>query len=205
MLNTVGIIVVIIIIVFLIYILHTKSLDSFIVLLDDIVIPKDCYDYLVSNGSQFFLINTKKMLNGTSNPIAFNTKADAIKFLSTSTNCPDNIPFVDLTVKKKIEDPTVSYQRECNKKVSPKLFDLDVCGTYGSDADSLSGKIISRINKIENDKSIYANYDIETCMINKAIIEEPALDDTNFKDYFAKYFDRLNSGIDEEYLYISGR
>ena len=42
-------------------------------------------------------------------------------------------------------------------------------------------------------------------MINKAIDEEPKLDDTNFKDEFAKYFDRLNSNIDEEYLYISGR
>jgi len=204
MLNTVGIIVVIIIILCLIYVLHNKSLDTFIVLLDDIVIPKDCYDYLVSNGDKFFLINTKKMLDGTSNPLAFNTKAEAVKFLSKS-NCPDNIPFVDLTVKKKIEDPTVSYQRECNKKVSPNLFDLDVCGTYGSDADSLSGKIISRINKIENDKSVYANYDIETCMINKATKEDPSLDDTNFKDYFAKYFDRMNSSIDEEYLYISGR
>ena len=42
-------------------------------------------------------------------------------------------------------------------------------------------------------------------MINKANTEDPILEDTNFTDYFARYFDRLNSNIDEEYLYISGR
>ena len=61
------------------------------------------------------------------------------------------------------------------------------------------------INKIESDKAQYSNYDLETCMINKASKEDPKLDDTHFKDYFSKYFDRMNSNIDEKYLYISGR
>jgi len=46
---------------------------------------------------------------------------------------------------------------------------------------------------------------METCMINKAVIEDPKLDDTHFKEYYAKYFDRMNSEIDEQYLYITGR
>ena len=41
-------------------------------------------------------------------------------------------------------------------------------------------------------------------MINSATDTDPELDDTNFKDYFAKYFDRMNSNIDEKYLYITG-
>lgn len=204
MLNTSGVIVIIIMLIFLIYLLRGQSLDNFIVFLDDVIIPDTCYNYLVTNGSKFFLLNTKKMLDGVSNPMSFDTKIAAQEYLK-SAKCPENIPFVDLVMRKKLEDPTVSYQRECNKKVAPNIFDLDVCGVYASDIDTLTGKYISKLNQIENDRKLYANYDAESCMINKATSENQSLDDTNFKDYFAKYFDRMNSTIDEEYLYISGR
>ena len=207
MLNSVGIIVVIIMMLFLIYILQNNNLDSFIVFVDDVVVPKSCYNYLVTNGTKYFLLNTKTMINNTTNPLTFDSKELALKYITDSTGekCPSNIPFVDLVMRKKLEDPTVSYQRECGKKVAPNLFDLDVCGTYATDLDTISGKYISKLNQIENDKKLYANYDLESCMINKATTEDPMLDDTNFKEYFAKYFDRMNSSIDEQYLYISGR
>ena len=204
MLNSAGIIVTILILIFLIYILRNKSLDNFIVFLDDVIIPSTCYNYLLTNGKQFFLLNTNKIIDGVTNPLTFNNKLDAINYLQAS-KCPDNIPFVDLVMRKKLEDPTVSLQRECSKKVAPNLFDLDICSTYGSDYDTITGKTLSKINKIENDKKLYSNYDIETCMIDSATNTDPELDDTNFKDYFAKYFDRMNSNIDEKYLYISGK
>jgi hypothetical protein len=204
MLNIAGIIVVIIVLIFLIYFLRNKSLDTFIVFLEDIVIPSTCYDYLLYNGKNYFILNSKKIIDGITNPIQFNSKEDATSYLN-SLNCPINIPYVDLVMRKKIDDPTVSYQRECSKKVAPNLFDLDICGVYGSDNDILTNTKLARINKIENDKKIYSNYDIETCMINKAVTEDESLDDTNFKSNFAQYFDRLNSNIDAKYLYISGR
>jgi len=204
MINTTGIIVIIIIMIFLICILRNKSLDSFIVFLDDILIPTSCYNYIVTNGKQFFLLNTNKILDGVTNPLSFNSKQEAVKYLKDS-QCPDNIPFVDLVMRKKSDDPTVSFQRECSKKVSPNLFDLDICSVYGNTDDTLSKSYLTKINNIKNDKNIYANYDIETCMINKVATEDPELDDTNFKDYFATYFDRMNSHIDEQYLYVSGR
>ena len=202
MLNSTGIIVVILLLIFLIYILRTKSLDNFIVFIDDIVIPKKCYDYLLTNGKKYFLLNSKKTMDGVTNPIQFNNKQDAINYLK-SIKCPDNIPFVDLVMRKKLDDPTVSMERECNKKISPNLFDLDVCSTYGSNSDTLSSQTIAHINQIENDRKIYSNYDLESCMINNAVIDDPDLDDTNFKDNFAKYFDRMNSSIDKKYLYIT--
>ena len=204
MLNTAGIIVVVILLIFLIYFLRSKSLDTFIVFLEDIVIPSTCYDYLLYNGKNYFLLNSKKIIDGITNPIQFNSKEDATSYLNT-LNCPVNIPYVDLVMRKKIDDPTVSYQRECSKKVAPNLFDLDVCSIYGSDNDTSTSNTLARINKIENDKKIYSNYDIETCMINKAVTEDESLDDTNFKSNFAQYFDRLNSNIDAKYLYVSGR
>ena len=204
MINTTGIIVIIIIMIFLICILRNKSLDGFIVFLDDIIIPKSCYNYIVTNGKKFFLLNTNKILDGVTNPLSFNSKQEAVKYLKDS-QCPDNILFVDLVMRKKSDDPTVSFQRECGKKVAPNLFDLDICGSYGNTNDTLTNSYLTKLNKIENDKKIYSNYDIETCMINKAATEDPELDDTHFKDYFATYFDRMNSNIDEQYLYVSGR
>jgi len=204
MLNTVGIIITILLLIFLIYILRNKELDNFVVFLDQVVIPTTCYDYLVTNGKNFFLLNTSKLIDGVTNPLTFNNKIDAINYLKAS-KCPDNIPFVDLVMRKKLDDPTVSFQRECGKKVAPNLFDLDICGSYGSDYDTLTGKTLSKINEIENDKKLYSNYDIETCMIDRAVTYDPELDDTNFKNNFGEYFNRLNSNIDEKYLYISGR
>lgn len=202
MLNSTGIIVVVLLLFFLTYILRSNSLDSFIVFVDDVIIPKNCYDYLVTNGKYFFLINSKKTMDNITNPITFNNKQDAINYLN-KINCPNTIPFVDLVMKKKLDDPTVSMQRECAKKISPNLFDLDVCNLYGSNSDTLNAKTIARLNQIENDRKIYSNYDLESCMINNAVSENEDLDDANFKNDFAKYFDRLNSHIDAKYLYIT--
>lgn len=201
MLNSAGIVVIIIILVCLIYLLRSKAVDNFIVFVDDVIIPASCYNYLVTNGSKFFLLNTKKMIDGTTNPLTFNTKLEAQNYLK-KIKCPVNIPFVDLVMRKKNDDPTVSYERECSKKVAPNLFDLDVCGIYGTDNDTLTNKYLAKLNKIETDKKIFADYNIETCMMDKVMKEDPSLDDTNFKTYFAQYFDTINSNIDEKFLYV---
>jgi len=202
MLNSAGIVVIIIILVCLIYLLRSKAVDNFIVFVDDVIIPASCYNYLVTNGSKFFLLNTKKMIDGTTNPLTFNTKLEAQNYLK-KIKCPVNIPFVDLVMRKKNDDPTVSYERECSKKVAPNLFDLDVCGIYGTDNDTLTNKYLAKLNKIETDKKIFADYNVETCMMDKVMKEDPSLDDTNFKTYFAQYFDTINSNIDEKFLYVT--
>jgi hypothetical protein len=202
MLNIAGLCLVILLLVCLIYFLQSKTLDNFIIFVDDVVIPTSCYDYLVTNGNKFFLLNTKKIIDGVTNPLTFDTKEDAKAYLK-NLKCPTNIPFVDLVMRKKIDDPTVSYQRECNKKVAPNLFDIDVCGKYGTDNDILTNKYMSKLNQIENDTKIFSNYNNETCMMDTVMKENPDLNDSNFKNYFAKYFDNLNSNIDEQFLYVS--
>jgi hypothetical protein len=202
-LSIAGIIIVILILIGLIIILRNKSLDNFIVFLDDVVIPKTCWNYLVTNGQDYFLFNSHALVDGKNNPLKFPNKQAAINHLNKN-KCPSNISFVDLVMRKKIDDPTVSFQRECNRKVAPNLFDLDICGIYGSDHDTLTNKYLARVNKIESDKKLYADYDLETCMINQAITQDKELDDTNFIAEFAAYFDRQNSNIPEEYLYVTG-
>jgi hypothetical protein len=204
MLNIVGIIVLLIVLGILFYFMKTQVIDNFIVFLDEVIIPTSCYNYLVTNGKDFFLFNTKKQIDNITNPKRFKTKSEARKYLQTM-KCPVNIPFVDLMTRKKIEDPTVSFQRECNKRIAPPQYNLETCNAYDTEANTLSGKYIVELNKIVKDRAQYANYDQESCMIEKAVNENPELDDTNFKDYFAQYFDRMNEQIPEEYLYISGR
>ena len=202
-LNIAGIIVIALLLFGLYIFMKNRTLDNFIVFLDDIIIPKTCFDYLVFNGNKYYLFNSRLTYDGVNNPLQFNTRADAMEYLK-SKKCPQTLPFVDLVSRKKTEDVSVSFQRECNRKIAPNLFDLDICGTYGSDNDTLTSKYLARINKIESDKKIYSNYDLESCMINKAVSEDRELDDTDFINSFKKYFDRLNSNIDEQYLYISG-
>ena len=204
MLNTVGIIVLLIILGILFYFMKTQVIDNFIVFLDDVVIPTSCYNYMVSNGKHIFLFNTLKPIDNITNPKKFSTKAEAKKYLLTM-KCPTNIPFVDLMTRKNPEDPTVSFQRECNKRIAPPQYNLETCNTYASDGDTLAGKYLAKLNQMERNRAQYADYDQESCMIEKAIGENPELDDKNFKDYFAQYFDRMNDQIPEEYLYISGR
>jgi hypothetical protein len=183
--------------------LRNKTFDNFIVFLDEVAIPKTCWDYLVFNGRNYFLFNSKALIDSVNNPLKFPNKQAALDHL-TRTGCPAQIPFVDLVMRKKIEDPTVSLQRECNRQIAPNLFDLDICGTYGTDNDTLTSKYLARVNKIESDKKLYADYDLETCMINKAVSRDKELDDSQFKAEFAAYFDRMNSQIPEEYLYLTG-
>ena len=204
MLNIAGIILVVLILVGLVVILRNRTFDNFIVFLDDVAIPKTCWDYLVTNGRDYFLFKSRALVDGVNNPLKFPTKQAALEHLKKA-GCPEEIPFVDLVMRKNIEDPTISFQRECNRVIAPNLFDLDICGTYGSDNDTLTSKYLARVNKIESDKKIYANYDRETCMIARAVGEDAGLDDSHFRDNFKKYFDRLNSNIDEKYLYITGR
>lgn len=201
--NIAGVVLIILILVGLIIVLRNRSFDNFIVFLDDVAIPKNCWDYIVTNGHNFFLLNSRAVIDSVNNPLKFPTKHAALEYLKKA-GCSANIPFVDLVMRKKIEDPTVSLQRECNRAIAPNLFDLDICGTYGSDNDTLTSKYLARVNKIESDKKLYANYDLEACMINKAVSRDKELDDAGFKAEFAQYFDRMNSNIPEEYLYITG-
>ena len=108
--NIIGLLVIIIILIVLYIAIKNQSLDTFIVFLDDVVIPKTCWDYLVSNGKEYFLFNSKMIVDGVKNPMRFPNKQRALEHLKLS-KCPVNIPFVDLVMRKKIEDPT--FEGEC--------------------------------------------------------------------------------------------
>ena len=125
-----GFLVIILILIGLYVLTSNNKFENFIVFLDDTVIPKTCPDYLVFNGTNYYLFNSRLTFDGVNNPKKFNTKADAMNYL-TKLQCPTNIPYVNLVQHKKTEDVTVSFDRECNRKIAPNLFDLDICGQIG--------------------------------------------------------------------------
>lgn len=112
----------------LIWVLQNKYIEKFIVLIEEVVIPKNCPDYLVTNGTHYYLIDSRKVLDGVNNPLKFNTKKDAEKYLDIN-KCPKLLP-INLVVDKDPTDITVNYERECSKKIAEKLFDRDVCNSY---------------------------------------------------------------------------
>jgi hypothetical protein len=201
--NIIGLVVIGIILMTVYIIFKNKSIDNFIVFLDDKVIPKSCPDYLVTNGQNYFLLNSHMIIDGINNPKKFNTKYEAIQYLKTN-RCVENIPFVDLVMRKKTEDVTVSYEHKCNRKIAPNLFNLDICSTYGSDNDTNTSNYLANINKITSNRKIYSNYDQEECMIDEAVKQNPELNDSKFKKYFSQYFERMNNNIDQQYLYVTG-
>ena len=207
--NLAGVIVVIIMLILLYIILKNKSFDNFIVFVDDVIIPKSCWEYLVTNGNDFFLFNSKMFIDGIKNPLKFTSKQLAIEYL-IKNKCPVNIPYVDLVMRKKTNDPSVSLQRECNLIIAPNLFDKDICNTYASDTETLNKQHNDKLNINDsqethtNTNNIYSNYDIETCMIEKVMKDDPELNDANFSTNFKQYFDRLNTHIDDKFTYITG-
>ena len=207
MCNIAGIIVVIIILILLYNVLKNQSLDNFIVFVDDVVIPKSCWEYLVSNGEYYFLFNSKMLVDGIKNPLKFDSKELALNYLETN-KCPTSIPFIDLVNRKNKDDPTVSMERECSRKIATNTFDTDTCTFYTNNKEynnkEYNNKLtLSEIKKKQKEKKIYENYNIEQCMIENAINDNPDLNDTSFNTNFKSYFDRLNTHIDESFLYIN--
>ena len=71
-----GVLCVIIVLCMLVYLLNNKSVDSFIVLVNEIIIPKKCPDYLVTDGDHYYLLNSRIPYDGVTNPLKFNSEAE---------------------------------------------------------------------------------------------------------------------------------
>ena len=62
---------------YFVYLLNNKSVDSFIVLVNEIIIPKKCPDYLVTDGDNYYLLNSRIPYDGVTNPLKFNSESEA--------------------------------------------------------------------------------------------------------------------------------
>lgn len=141
--------------------------ENFIVLNHEVTVPPSCPNYLYTDNINYYLYNSRLPVNGITNPVRFNTFEEA-KAQLDNAKCPD-IPYVNLEVKKNKDDPTVDYERDCNKRIAPfnYLFNKQV-----ADAGDNIPKIREYQKMAEREQ---VNFDLETCMIDRINKENPHL------------------------------
>lgn len=103
------------------------AIERFIVTVDETLLGPNCPDYVVSDGYKFYIVWNNKVFDGTTNPLVFDDKASAAAELK-KRGCPnmmDNIVYLRRTTSS--VDPTVSYERECNKQTSNPLNAVTKC------------------------------------------------------------------------------
>ena len=113
--------------------------EGFGLFIKDIIIPKSCYDYLVTDGNKYYLLDSRKLYDGVNNPREFATLSAAHKYMDEN-KCP-RLDLTDLVVRKNKDDPQESLERICAKRVAPKLFNENVCSDYAIPWDSNMDKL----------------------------------------------------------------
>ena len=202
---TSGLIIVLVILVVLFLVIRfTSSLDAMTDILESVVVPAQCYEYLLTDGTSYYLLNSKREYDGITNPRKFQLLADANKFLLDNGCKP--LPLINLVVSKKTEDPTDSYEKICSREVANNRFNADICSNYADGSGTASDEMVARkLTAIREDiERNFDNYSIEECMIKKIGLEDPQLKnpfnptDENLQK-FITYFGQANEVIPVEY------
>lgn len=171
-----------IILLFILFILFliirfTSTLDAMTDIFESVVIPQQCYEYLITDGIAYYLLTTKRMFDSITNPRKFNTLVNANNYLLDNGCKP--LPLLNLITNKNTEDPLDSYEKICSKEVALNQFNTDICSNYS------------------NIEKNFDNYNIEECMIKKVGQEDPNLNnpynptDENLQK-FINYFNQSN-------------
>ena len=202
---TSGLIIVLVILVVLFLVIRfTSTLDAMTDIFESVVIPPQCYEYLLTDGTSYYLLNSKQEYDGVSNPRKFKLLADANKFLLDNGCKP--LPLINLVVSKQTEDPTDSYEKICSREVALNRFNADTCSVYcDSNGTATEEEVARKLTAIREDiERNFDNYSIEECMIKKVGMDDPQLrdpynpTDENLQK-FIKYFGQANEVIPEEY------
>lgn len=196
-------IVFIILIILFVLVVKFEMIEKMTNMYESTVMPKQCYEYLITDGNGYYLINPRHAMDGIINPKKFMNLADANKFLSIN-NCHP-LPLIDLVVNKSIEDPTDSYEKVCAYDVAKNVFNLGICSNYASGSEEEIKKKLNNIGVLYENE--FDNYDIESCMFKRVADEDPKLKNVNKPDNqfikkFSDYFNQLNEVISQDYLYL---
>lgn len=127
----------------------------------------ETYDYFLTDGTLFYLYNSRDLIIKDKNPLIFETLDEAETYRA-STRSP-KLNLVDLVVKKTDDDPQENYERECAKKIAPINFRENTCAHYIDDNFKLK-----ELNNSINDINIY-DRELESCMIKNIVDENEEL------------------------------
>lgn len=109
-------------------IFNRRNLESFIVTIEETILPKQCPDYLVTDGHYYYLVFNKKVFDGVNNPLIFKDIAD-VKQKLERMECPmlEIISLRRETMNTGIWDPWDNYERLCSKQIARPLQSLESC------------------------------------------------------------------------------
>lgn len=139
------------------------ALEKFIVTVNDMQIPEQCPDYMTTDGANYYLVWNNRVLDGKTNPLTFDTQAAAFDWLAAH-GCPQLEP-IPLTRITNLADPTVSYERECNKQTANPNFWVGRCAFNkifeSSDSDDNSNAATKKETGNDSDADKLTTADLE--------------------------------------------
>jgi hypothetical protein len=125
--------------------------------MESILLNDNCPDYMVSDGSKFYLIFNHKEFDGVSNPLVFDSKAEADIELK-KRGCTKPMEPVYLRRLTNHDDPVESYERSCAKQVAKPLFSINDCAfTISAQSDDLGLETIEPEKYFTQDQESLAN------------------------------------------------
>ena len=141
-----------ILLIIFVYIIVANTYEYMTNIFESVIIPTNCYEYLLTDGNKYYLLNTKQQFNKITNPLIFNTLAQANKYLSDN-KCV-RLPLIKLiNTKHNIPD---NYEKKCANEIALNLFNADICTIYTNNDKQIQNYIDSN----------YAKFNLEECMIN---------------------------------------
>ena len=158
----------------------SEKKESFIVLVDNHTpIKGDCPEYLYTDSKKYYAYDSRKMIDGVSNPIKFDTLEKAQNYMKIK-KCGMNIPIRNMVVVKKGEDPTTFTEQTCAKKIAYEDYEISQKMAMAKDLNEIK-KYLNIINNPDNS----ADYDLEVCMSNVIAKQYPgSVEPTNLKDMY---------------------
>jgi hypothetical protein len=146
-----------------------------------VIVPEMCYNYFISDGVKYYLINTHKLYDGISNPRIFNTLALANAYLKDNKCEPLELNRFNTGIKSNVNE-TEFIEKLCSHEVATARNRIDMCNAYGDNVE---------LKDLQKDIDMnVAKYNIEECMIKKVgdvdvELRNPFEDDLKFE--FARY------------------
>jgi hypothetical protein len=107
----------------------SKMFDTFIVTVDEVILGKQCPDYSVYDGNNYYLVFNNKEFTQGINPLVFANKEE-MSYKLLELGCPVE-PFIKnliiLRRQTNHDDPTENIERRCAKHIAKNKFGIDTC------------------------------------------------------------------------------
>lgn len=133
----INILLVVLVLVLVFCIAKRNIIERFVSDMESVLLDGNCPNYMVSDGTKYYLIFNHKEFDGVNNPLVYNSSAEA-QIAAKKRGCTHDLKPVYLRRVTNHEDPIESYERSCAKQVAKPLFSINDCAfTISAKSDDL--------------------------------------------------------------------